>query len=75
MRRLWESPAKAPLLDTPTPSEPMSKQTISLTPDPHWYKDAVIYEVHIKSFCDGNGDGIGDFKGLISKLDYLETWA
>ncbi len=40
--------------------------------EPLWYKDAVIYEVHIKSFCDGNEDGIGDFKGLISKLDYLE---
>lgn len=40
-------------------------------PDPHWYKDAVIYELHIKAFCDGNGDGIGDFTGLISKLDHV----
>jgi maltose alpha-D-glucosyltransferase / alpha-amylase len=39
--------------------------------DPLWYKDAVIYQVHVKSFCDGNGDGIGDFEGLISKLDYI----
>src|SRR5687767_11927186 len=37
----------------------------------HWYKDAVIYELHIKAFRDGNGDGIGDFKGLLEKLDYL----
>jgi len=37
----------------------------------HWYKDAVIYEVHIKAFRDGNGDGIGDFAGLLEKLDYL----
>lgn len=37
----------------------------------HWYKDAVIYEVHIKAFRDGNGDGIGDFAGLLQKLDYL----
>jgi maltose alpha-D-glucosyltransferase / alpha-amylase len=37
----------------------------------HWYKDAIIYELHIKAFKDGNGDGIGDFKGLIEKLDYL----
>lgn len=37
-----------------------------------WYKDAIIYELHIKAFKDGNGDGIGDFKGLIQKLDYLE---
>jgi maltose alpha-D-glucosyltransferase / alpha-amylase len=40
-------------------------------PNPLWYKDAVIYEVHIKSFCDSNGDGIGDFPGLTSKLPYL----
>ncbi len=39
--------------------------------DPLWYKDAVIYELHIKSFCDGNNDGIGDFAGLIEKLDYI----
>lgn len=38
----------------------------------HWYKDAVIYEVHIKAFRDGNGDGIGDFIGLMEKLDYLQ---
>ncbi len=38
----------------------------------HWYKDAIIYELHIKAFCDGNGDGIGDFKGLLEKLDYLQ---
>lgn len=37
----------------------------------HWYKDAVIYELHIKAFRDGNGDGIGDFQGLLEKLDYL----
>ncbi len=38
----------------------------------HWYKDAIIYELHIKAFSDGNGDGIGDFKGLLEKLDYLQ---
>lgn len=38
----------------------------------HWYKDAVIYEVHIKAFRDGNGDGIGDFAGLLQKLNYLQ---
>eukprot|EP00762_Andalucia_godoyi_P006975 ANDGO_07743.mRNA.1 Trehalose synthase/amylase TreS len=36
-----------------------------------WYKDAIIYQIHIKSFFDSNGDGIGDFRGLTSKLDYL----
>nr|MBI1229389.1 maltose alpha-D-glucosyltransferase [Cytophagales bacterium] len=37
-----------------------------------WYKDAIIYELHIKAFYDSNGDGVGDFKGLLEKLDYLE---
>jgi maltose alpha-D-glucosyltransferase/alpha-amylase len=36
-----------------------------------WYKDALIYQVHVKSFVDSNNDGIGDFPGLISKLDYI----
>lgn len=39
----------------------------------HWYKDAIIYELHIKAFADSNGDGIGDFAGLIQKLDYLQS--
>jgi maltose alpha-D-glucosyltransferase/alpha-amylase len=37
----------------------------------HWYKDAVIYEVHVRAFRDSDGDGIGDFRGLIEKLDYI----
>ncbi len=43
-----------------------------LSADPLWYKDAVFYEIHVKAFADGNGDGIGDFQGLIGKLDYLQ---
>jgi len=39
--------------------------------DPLWYKDAVIYQLHIKSFFDANNDGIGDFAGLIERLDYI----
>ncbi|HEF4760005.1 TPA: maltose alpha-D-glucosyltransferase [Pseudomonas putida] len=39
--------------------------------DPLWYKDAVIYQVHVKSYFDSNNDGIGDFPGLIAKLDYI----
>jgi maltose alpha-D-glucosyltransferase / alpha-amylase len=41
--------------------------------DPLWYKDAVIYQLHVKTFFDSDGDGVGDFKGLTSKLDYLES--
>lgn len=40
--------------------------------DPLWYKDALIYELHVRAFCDSNNDGIGDFPGLIEKLDYLQ---
>jgi maltose alpha-D-glucosyltransferase / alpha-amylase len=40
--------------------------------DPLWYKDAIIYELHVKAFHDGNNDGIGDFGGLLQKLDYLQ---
>ncbi len=41
--------------------------------DPLWYKDAVIYELHVKSFCDSRGDGVGDFRGLTGKLPYLKS--
>jgi maltose alpha-D-glucosyltransferase/alpha-amylase len=40
--------------------------------EPLWYKDAILYEVHVRAFADGAGDGMGDFKGLTSKLDYLQ---
>ena len=43
-----------------------------LTQDPLWYKDAIIYQVHVRTFYDSNGDGIGDFQGLASRLDYLQ---
>ncbi len=43
----------------------------TIAEDPLWYKDAVIYQVHVKSFFDGNNDGVGDFSGLIQKLDYI----
>src|SRR6185295_10401562 len=37
-----------------------------------WYKDAVIYQLHVRAFRDSDGDGIGDFRGLLDKLDYLQ---
>jgi len=40
--------------------------------EPLWYKDALIYELHVRAFQDSNGDGIGDFGGLLQKLDYLQ---
>ena len=48
-----------------------TKQLAVIAGDDLWYKDAIIYQLHVKSFFDGNDDGIGDFPGLISKLDYI----
>lgn len=50
----------------------MPARDIHLGADPLWYKDAVIYEVHVRSYYDRNGDGIGDIRGLLQKLPYLE---
>jgi maltose alpha-D-glucosyltransferase/alpha-amylase len=50
---------------------PSAAAAATLGADPLWYKDAIVYEVHVKAFCDSNDDGIGDFPGLTSKLDYL----
>ena len=40
--------------------------------DKKWWKESVVYQIYPRSFCDSNGDGIGDLGGIISKLDYLE---
>jgi maltose alpha-D-glucosyltransferase/alpha-amylase len=45
---------------------------LALQEDSQWYKDAVIYQLHVRTFCDSNGDGIGDFVGLTQRLDYLQ---
>ncbi|MBA2721369.1 MAG: hypothetical protein H0U56_00405, partial [Methylibium sp.] len=52
---------------------PLAKPNVERPPtdDPCWYKDAVIYQLHLKSFFDANNDGIGDFAGLVAKLDYI----
>ena len=55
-----------------TDKQPLtSTATITGSDDAYWYKDAVIYQLHVKSFFDANNDGIGDFKGLMEKLDYI----
>src|SRR5437762_13861810 len=56
------------MTDEPSPPAPLPSE---LPDDPHWYQDAVIYELHIRAFQDSNGDGTGDLNGLIEKLDYL----
>ena len=55
---------QVPVLDTAPPTGISADDAL-------WYKDAVIYQVNVKSFFDSNDDGIGDFKGLTSKLEYI----
>jgi maltose alpha-D-glucosyltransferase/alpha-amylase len=50
---------------------PNAKPLLLTHEDPFWYQDAIIYEVHVRSFYDSDHDGIGDFQGLTEKLDYL----
>src|SRR5205814_6505309 len=50
----------------------MAHGEINTSVDPFWFKDAIIYELHVKTFCDSDGDGMGDFRGLMEKLDYLQ---
>jgi maltose alpha-D-glucosyltransferase / alpha-amylase len=56
----------------PTTASGVSSPDRGQRTDPLWYKDAVIYEIRVRSFYDGDGDGVGDFRGLTEKLDYLE---
>ncbi|MBJ2120901.1 maltose alpha-D-glucosyltransferase [Arthrobacter sp. MSA 4-2] len=51
---------------------PFQLNAPGLAHDPHWYRKAVFYEVLVRGFADANGDGSGDFSGLIDKLDYLQ---
>jgi len=57
--------------DVPTPPQESATPSGLGVDDPLWYKDAVIYQLNVKSFFDSNDDGIGDFKGLTSKLEYI----
>jgi maltose alpha-D-glucosyltransferase/alpha-amylase len=53
--------------------QPASRESAAAAAaDPLWYKDAIIYHMHVKAFHDANGDGIGDFAGLAQKLDYIQ---
>ena len=50
-----------------------SAETAALEDDPLWYKDAIIYQLHVKAFKDSDANGMGDFRGLTQKLDYLQN--
>ena len=49
----------------------LAEATLEPIADPLWFKDAIIYQIHPKSFFDSNNDGVGDFRGIIQKLDYI----
>jgi maltose alpha-D-glucosyltransferase / alpha-amylase len=55
----------------PTPQLALDTPLIDSGDDPLWYRDAVIYQLNVKAFYDSDGDGVGDFKGVTSKLDYV----
>ena len=50
---------------------PLAAASLPVAQDALWYKDAIIYQLHVKSFFDSDNDGIGDFPGLISRLPYI----
>jgi maltose alpha-D-glucosyltransferase / alpha-amylase len=50
----------------------MGEGSSNTSVDPLWYKDAIIYSLHVKTFCDSDSNGMGDFRGLMEKLDYLQ---
>jgi maltose alpha-D-glucosyltransferase/alpha-amylase len=58
--------------DVQSPAPESAAPAGLIVDDPLWYKDAVIYQLNVKSFFDSNDDGIGDFKGLTSKLEYIQ---
>jgi pullulanase/glycogen debranching enzyme len=69
------TPVPAPTA-TPAPTKPRARRLgvdgIIDRSQIDWYKDAIIYQMHVKAFFDSNNDGIGDFRGLIHKLDYIQ---
>src|SRR5207244_5969133 len=68
----WSGGDEGTRADSRPPTERAGLAALAtMTAARDWYKDAVFYEVHVKAFMDGNGDGVGDFVGLTERLDYL----
>ena len=67
----------SPVMPAPEPSQApkgaaAARRSAAPAAERDWYKDAVLYELHVRAFYDSNADGIGDFRGLAQKLDYLQ---
>jgi len=60
-------------IEVPAPEGAAAEAVATTQPVADWYKDAIIYQMHVKAFQDANGDGIGDFEGLMQRLDYVES--
>ncbi len=67
------SHARGAGVNAPLPAALPVTQPQTLQDDSTWYKDAVIYQLHVKSYFDANNDGVGDFPGLMAKLDYIAS--
>jgi maltose alpha-D-glucosyltransferase/alpha-amylase len=59
-------------MNAPVPHIALETVEIDSSDDPLWYRDAVIYQLNVKAFFDSNDDGVGDFKGVTAKLDYVK---
>jgi len=59
-------------MNAPVPNLTLETPEIDTSDDPQWYRDAVIYQLNVKAFFDTNEDGMGDFKGVTAKLDYVK---
>jgi maltose alpha-D-glucosyltransferase/alpha-amylase len=59
-------------MNAPVPALALENVEIDTSGDPTWYRDAVIYQLNVKAFSDSNEDGVGDFKGVTAKLDYVK---
>src|SRR5262249_47306555 len=72
----WNDRLMASVTDIPNltiPTDAVVSAPSAAEDDPLWYKDAVVYQAHVKSFFDSNNDGVGDFQGLTQKLDYVQA--
>src|SRR5689334_25267302 len=76
MKRLLALALLLALLSSCIPSPSATPTVIPATPSAtptSWWRDAVFYEVFVRSFSDSDGDGVGDFNGLAGRLDYLQS--